>query len=328
MSCYNPNVMSCKVDDTGELIWTFEGSGKFDNPLVFGSIDSLSTDGRYKTIIPCGKCYGCRCDYAKSWSDRMCMELKDNPRALFLTLTYRDSDLKFTRDGLPTLDKRDTQLFWKRLRKAFPSSKIRYYLAGEYGSRTMRPHYHAIVYGLDLDSFPDLVYRNCNELKNPFYSSAKLEKIWSHGFCLISSVSEKTCSYVARYTLKKHYGSDKKELGSRLPEFNLSSRRPGIGLLHAKDLVLSGNDLFPVPTSSGVAQVYLSKAFIRSALKDCSQIELDIISEIMYNRKRKGYERLRTNLIASNKSFYDYLLFQSKQHSKSLSLLPEREVIL
>lgn len=329
MSCFSPYVMSCVVDsETGSLVWSFDGPAKFDNPLMYGDIDSLVTCGKYKTIIPCGRCSGCRADYAKAWSDRMCLELKDNPKALFLTLTYNNDNLHYTDSGLPTLCKRDTQLFWKRLRKFFKGKRIRYYIAGEYGSKTLRPHYHAIVYGLSLEDFPDRVLRSCNELKDPFYSSVTLEKIWSKGFCLFSNVSQKTCSYVARYTLKKHYGDDKKILGDREGEFNLSSRRPGIGLLHAKEFALSGNDLVPVSTSTGVAQVYLSKAILRSAIKQCDEKELDIIMDIMYTRKKRGYNRLVTKIAANNKTYYDFLQAEARRFDNRLKLLPEREVIL
>jgi len=51
-----------------------------------------------------------------------------------------------------SLIKRDVQLFIKRLRKeqdSRGSSKIKYYLVGEYGDLTKRPHYHAAIFGED-----------------------------------------------------------------------------------------------------------------------------------------------------------------------------------
>lgn len=58
-----------------------------------------------------------------------------------------------------SLNKRDIQLFFKRLRKAqektgtddFRSLPIKYYAVGEYGGRTMRPHYHIILFNAQLD---------------------------------------------------------------------------------------------------------------------------------------------------------------------------------
>ena len=40
----------------------------------------------------------------------------------------------------------DVQKFLKRLRKAY-RGKLRYFVAGEYGEQTARPHYHMILYG-------------------------------------------------------------------------------------------------------------------------------------------------------------------------------------
>lgn len=98
----------------------------------------------YKTI-PCGKCAGCRAAKAKAWADRMILELDHSKKAVFLTLTYDNEHLPVlvnvnTGQGTPTLQKRDLQLFLKRLRKAFKGKELRYYAVGEYGSRTLRPH--------------------------------------------------------------------------------------------------------------------------------------------------------------------------------------------
>ena len=85
--------------------------------------------------IPCGKCIECRLSYAREWAVRCMFELKTSSSAYFITLTYSDmmaprsyvSDPD-TGEALPVLSlrKKDFQLFMKRLRKAFPSSNIRY----------------------------------------------------------------------------------------------------------------------------------------------------------------------------------------------------------
>jgi hypothetical protein len=43
--------------------------------------------------------------------------------------------------------KRDLQLFFKRLRKAYPDVKLRYFACGKYGEQFARPHYHVILFG-------------------------------------------------------------------------------------------------------------------------------------------------------------------------------------
>lgn len=324
MSCSNPNRIHVFVDkNTGVLRHVFCGSAKYDNPLEFGSIENLASDGSYDMIVPCGHCLGCQIDYSREWANRMCIELDDNPKAIFVTLTYNDAHLPRTTSGTKTLRKRDLQLFWKRLRKAYPNVKIRYYVAGEYGSKTFRPHYHAIIYGLSLDDFGDLRCVGWNELKQPYYSSSKFESIWNNGFVQMSEVTYRTCAYVARYVLKKHYGVDMDDLEpDQECEFNLSSRRPGIGLLHAADYVLSGNNMFALNCRDGVHDISLPKSFIRHCKNN--DVDIDKINEICYSRSRDAYERLCSHLRFSEKSYLEFLATKEANLASKIRLLPER----
>ena len=105
-----------------------------------------------RVTVPCGKCLECLSANRQSWSFRLTKELKTSSSAVFVTLTYEDAKLPLQKndDGMltPTVEKRDIQTFLKRLRKKFPSSGIRYYLTAEYGPKTHRPHYHAIIFNL------------------------------------------------------------------------------------------------------------------------------------------------------------------------------------
>lgn len=324
MACYNPNRIHVSIDHgTGMLIHEFRGPAKYDNPLSYGTIDNLSSDGSYDMIVPCGKCLGCQIDYSREWANRMCIELDDNPKAIFVTLTYNDVHLPLTNSGTKTLRKRDLQLFWKRLRKAYPDVRIRYYVAGEYGSKTFRPHYHAIIYGLSLDDFTDLQCVGWNELKQPYYSSPKFAAIWGNGFVQMSEVTYRTCAYVARYVLKKHYGADMDDLEpDQECEFNLSSRRPGIGLLHAADYVLSGNNMFALNCRDGVHDISLPKSFIRHCKNN--DVDIDKLNEICYNRSKDAYDRLCSNLRFSEKSYIEFLATKEANLASKIRLLPER----
>ena len=91
----------------------------------------------------------------------------------------------------------------KRLRKAFPNNKIRYYHCGEYGDQSNRPHYHAILHGIN---FSDWYYLFDSPSGEPIYTSPTLEKIWSKGFVTIGEVTFESAAYVARYVLKKITG--------------------------------------------------------------------------------------------------------------------------
>lgn len=148
----------------------------------------------------------------------------------FITLTY---------DTMPrfgSLDKRAFPLFMKRLRKALPEGqRVRYFACGEYGTESGRPHYHALLFGTD---FPDKVSWTTRGGVQVFRSKA-LESLWTEGLSEIGSVTFESAAYVARYVVKKRTGdtgdhyvaceADTGEVGNRVPEFCLMSRRPGIG---------------------------------------------------------------------------------------------------
>lgn len=139
---------------------------------------------------------------------------------LFLTLTYNDSNLPIGSEGRTTINKRDLQLFWKRMRKA--GFDLRYYAVGEYGDNTGRPHYHAIAFGLLLSDLR--LYTRSNGFN--LYTSAILDKIWGLGNCWVGDVTFESCAYVARYVMKKLTGNHARlyEHEGILPEFALMSR--------------------------------------------------------------------------------------------------------
>lgn len=96
--------------------------------------------------VPCGRCPACIKRRVAQWSFRLQEEEKYHDTAYFVTLTYENPPL--SPNGLMTLRKRDVQLFFKRLRKKHPKGHvIKYYVAGEYGTRYGRPHYHIILFG-------------------------------------------------------------------------------------------------------------------------------------------------------------------------------------
>lgn len=193
--------------------------------------------------LPCGQCTGCRIQQSREWANRCMMELQYHDSAYFVTLTYNDAHVPLSykvaddttgeaiSTGL-TLRKRDFQLFMKRLRKKFCNDKIRFFMAGEYGSNTFRPHYHAIIYGLHLD---DLVLYKKSPQGFSYYTSQSLQSVWSDdngpiGYAVVADVSWETCAYTARYVMKKRTGSEAKFYSDLAiePEFTLMSRKPGI----------------------------------------------------------------------------------------------------
>lgn len=206
-------------------------------------------------LIPCGQCVGCRLERSRQWAVRCEKELQMHDESCFVTLTY-------DKDHLPPhgfLRHEDFQKFMKRLRmwisrevqkedirngnndSRLQSVPIRYYMCGEYGASGDRPHYHAILFGID---FPDRVKFKSNGQGHDLYVSDILKSLWPYGHHLIGAVTHQSIGYVARYCLKKingkykdyHYKTDilDPETGEYLqrpPEYARMSLRPAIGYL-------------------------------------------------------------------------------------------------
>lgn len=147
-----------------------------------------------------------------------------------MTMTYADEHLPETH----TLVKRDCQLFMKRLRKT-TQAKIRYFLCGEYGETTHRPHYHAALFGYQ---FPDLERLFTNANGDHVFTSKLCDAIWQKGHCTIGNVDWQSAGYIAGYVTKKQTGknatvyqslNEQGELTTIEPPFALMSRKPGLG---------------------------------------------------------------------------------------------------
>ncbi len=320
MSCFHPNYIRQRIDDSsGAVVSAFLGKAFSFSPDLSGTFADLVSGDRKEILVPvpCGHCLGCNMDYAHQWADRMLLELQTNPKALFVTLTYRPSDLPLTDSGNPTLLKRHPQLFLKRLRRHFPNRSIRYYLCGEYGSNTHRPHYHAILYGLSLEDFPDCVLRNCNELDQPFYSSEIFANIWSYGFCLLSSVSWQTCNYVARYVTKKQIPFD---YGDRLPPYNVSSRKPGLGFDFCRKMLDLGVDHIDLQCGDTVKTV----SFPSTVLKKFCEYGIDECIFLKYNKSENCRCSTLAQIEASGLSYDHILLNKERDLRNKLYQLPER----
>lgn len=281
--------MSCNypmLAEYGQIL----SSGKREVKIL-GRYDRLVADdhpGSFK--VPCGKCLGCRADYCRTWADRMVLELDHSKKAVFVTLTYDDDHLPVlyqitTGQSELTLKKRDLQLFFKRLRKRFRDREIRYYAAGEYGTKTNRPHYHAIIYGISLSDFEDLSPRGNNQLGQFYYSSERLARdIWKNGFCLLADVSWKTCAYVARYVNKKQYGLVSDEFIDRMqePVFSVSSRNPGIGMYYIIEHPEFADFVrYSAKDTNGSLSIYFPRTF----LDRLELIDPDRAKEIKESRK-------------------------------------------
>lgn len=193
----------------------------------------------YLRKIPCGRCIGCRLEYSKVWALRCLHESYLYDDNIFLTLTYDNDNIPLHNDLNPD----DFTKFIKRLRYERNKNngsnqyqRIRYYMCGEYGADTLRPHYHAILFNYRPQDSQLYTTRKGKRV----YKSEELRKTWKKGNIEFSDVNFNTCAYVSRYMLKKlkYSESIKYDVYNEITglveytkhrEYTRMSRNPGIG---------------------------------------------------------------------------------------------------
>lgn len=145
--------------------------------------------------LPCGRCIGCRIDYVYEWVPRILHECSLHENNQFVSATYSPEFLPKMGD----LHYPDMQDFYQKIRDNI--GPFRYFTCAEYGSkdRTFRPHYHSVMFGLQLD---DLKQRKKNNNGDPLYESETLTQLWGRGNVIIGAVTPSSAAYVASYHLK------------------------------------------------------------------------------------------------------------------------------
>ena len=204
----------------------------------------------------CGQCTPCRINKRRLWTTRMLLEAKTHHESSFVTLTYSEENLqtlKAPSPGLFSLEPDHLKNYVKRIRRAIAPHKIRTYGVGEYGTKTQRPHYHIVLFGM-----PHCVYgqpkigrkRVSLEKDGERYWEINqckckpcqlVQKKWKYGFTLNGTLTKDSAAYVCGYVTKKMTNKNneqvKEYLQGRYPEFARMSNRPGIGANSLDNLV-------------------------------------------------------------------------------------------
>lgn len=152
-----------------------------------------------KGFFPCGKCRACT---SKKANEKMLISIfaaaEYVKKGQFLTLTYSDEYLPYG------LKHEDFSGFMKRLRRVDGTTDVKFFVAGEYGEKSGREHFHLLVYNHRFDI--DLV-----------------ERTWSKGFVYDGTLTPKSMKYVSGYICKKGYDP---ETGKRAPYGRISCNVP------------------------------------------------------------------------------------------------------
>jgi hypothetical protein len=147
---------------------------------------------------PCGRCINCKLQKANNWATRCLHESNYHEHNMFVTLTYDTAHLPLDE----SVHKHHFQNFMKRLRHQTRNT-LKYLACGHYGDQNGRPHYHAILYGLEplsheLGPPPAGTSAGHQVIKGP------LTNAWKYGIVHIGTVTYQSARYVAQYLLHGH----------------------------------------------------------------------------------------------------------------------------
>lgn len=252
-------------------------------PYVFSPKKGYSDLAQY---LPCGTCSECVAAKAREWSVKCIAESKYHTVNCAFTLTYSDENIHET-----GLSKRDIQLFMKRLRKRFGVG-IRYFIVGEYGDNTCRPHYHGILFGMD---FPDKYPWQKGKKGSMQYRSSTLESLWTLGHCTVGDFNDATASYICQYVNKKLDYEKNDFITEKLgltPPFTLMSRKPALGTRFAEEYVKDITRDCAVRVSESLWTA-LPRSFKNTYKKKYGEEFTDSLTARM---AKKNYQRFRKNL--------------------------------
>lgn len=276
--------------------------------------------GTEKVPVPCGRCPNCKIKRVNQWVFRLLEEEKNHKHSHFITLTYDTDTVPITDNGFMSLDLADLQKFFKRLRK-FVSGTIKYYAVGEYGSTNLRPHYHAIVFGVDdVDMYG---------------------KAWSLdgkpiGMVHVGNVNSDSIAYTMKYIDKENPKSvipgwtPYKGRDDRKPEFSVMSKRLGSTYVNKQSIKYHHADLSrmyvvkPGGHRVSMPKYYRDKIYDEKQRRIQSKIAQSIADESSRMEERKYYMQ---NPFSTAEQ-YQLRLTSAKyyRHSKFYKSLKKREL--
>lgn len=264
--------------------------------------------------LPCGKCISCRLEYARTWAIRCVHESMMYDNNAFITLTYSDEHV-----GNNKLDYRDFQLFAMRLRshiradirkrvgkqkwstfsketkkEIYNEFKISYFCTGEYGSKTKRQHWHAIIFNWrPLDA--KLI--RTTDRGDKVYSSDDLTKLWGKGIAEFGDVTFHSAGYCARYAAKKlSHGND------GCHDFLPISRQSTTHAIGKKWLEKFWPDIFNygecrIQTSKGIQTCPIPRYYEKWLLKNHPEKWKHYVTQTKQNKITEASEKHREQVV-------------------------------
>ena len=216
-----------------------------------------------------------------------------------MTYTYDNANLKWTKNGHMTLYKKHHQLFMKRLRKYLKKEgydvQLKYFMCGEYGGQTQRPHYHAVLFDL-----PEKFEVN----------EHLIEEIWSHGHVQIDLVSTASIAYVCGYVNKQTYWNNLGDDDDRQREYRNMSQRLGANYLTDAKVKSMREKKNPFLTLSDGQKMSVPRYYKDKVYSDAEKLEIS----------QKALDYMETNpIFATIKEKHDFLNTQAIQKRRDAS---------
>jgi hypothetical protein len=280
-------------------------------PITINSKKPKYIRGRWTQQIPvsCGKCRLCKITKVRQWCFRLLKEESKSLSSYFITLTYDIKNVPMARSGYMTLDHGymtekghfsddlnrfiknlryyDKQIWKKHGHKVKYKKKIKYYAVGEYGEKTNRPHYHAIVLNL--------------------YSVGSIEKAWKKGLFHVGQVTGNSIAYTMKYIDKdkkvpKHSGDD------RRPEFAYMSKKLGDSYLTEEMKKYHKADLKRYYVESNGYKVRMPKYYADKIYTDKEKKKISKLVEEYKEEKELQLEKEMRKLYGDRMTIFEYKL--------------------
>lgn len=291
-------------------------------------------------LVACNHCYACTLNSSAEWATRIMFEAKKYECNFWLTLTYNDDNLPiaekmnfgeetFTNYGdemwiTGTLVPDHITTFLKSLRKNYERKGhkgIKFYLCGEYGEKTKRPHYHIVLMNCPLD-ISQFYGSHIDTNFKAHWKSHELKRYWDKGIHDICELEWSDAAYTARYCAKKifktvsnrDYAANGKE-----PEFVRMSR--GIGkdyFLENKEKIIKQDGVVAKTVKGNVTKVKMPRYYMKLIEKENPQLFEDIKKSRKHiaERSRKMEQQL------SDYTDKEKLIMDAQRTMQKSKLLP------
>lgn len=289
--------------------------------------------------LPCGKCLSCRLQKARETAIRSMHEAQMHENNVFVTLTYSDENLKsdrlqyndfqlfikrlrdkIYRDYVTSYGKQNWQLLTKQERKEhYDKLKIGILGTGEYGDRTKRPHFHALIFNWRPS---DTVFYRTTDTGDQIFTSADLDKLWglndpSQRPCEIGAITLQSAGYVARYATKKlRHGKD----GDH--NFEPICKRSSKNAIGKKWIEKFYQDVFnygylvlPDGTKASIPRYYdnwLKRHHPEKWIHYVTHTKQKIIEEVITKENKITQEERKANLLRASQGSYKRIIKKNK----------------